>query len=263
MRNQIKEKPHMSIRDENYSQILNYIKKNEFPHDEKEEQDGDIKRIDVKHGKFNCTVKVYSTGTVQVQGQNSKLKESLEKAKHSIENEEEIHELLPFEIEKFPDTLKTNIPNIDLVIVKFIEEAITALKSGSLLGSAFLLGAASEKTILNLISTFGDAIQGELNKQRFKSRTKGKFISKAYSEFVKSFKGCKTKPTTFNITQDLDIKMNSIFQFCRICRNEVGHPQIVPNLDKGVILANMGQFVKYVESVYGLIKFYEENETEL
>lgn len=251
------------IQESNLNQIKAYIERQKWDFQEKHENEGKTKRLDVNHGKFKCVVKAYSTGTLQVQGQNSKLKDSLSKAKESIENEEEIQELLPFEIEKFPEMLKTNIPEIDPVIVRFIEEAIYSLKSNSLLGCAFLLGAASEKAVLNLIETFGNSINSERNRDKFKSKTNAKFISRAYEEFKKSFSSCKTKPTDFDIQQDLDVKIDGIFQFCRICRNEVGHPQIVPNLDKGVILANMGQFVKYVESIYKLIDFYKENKTEL
>ncbi len=64
-------------------------------------------------------------------------------------------------------------------------------------------------------------------------------------------------------TNDLDIKIEQIFQFCRICRNESGHPHLPPNLDKGVLLANMGQFVKYIEDLYEMIEYYKENEVEL
>lgn len=251
------------IQESNFSQMKAYVERQKWDFQEKDENGGQVKRLDVNHGKFRCVVKAYSTGTIQVQGPNSKLKESLTKAKESVENEEEIQELLPFEIEKFPETLKTNISDIDPVIVRFIEEAIYSLKSNSLLGCAFLLGAASEKAILNLIETFGNSIESDRNREKFKSKTNAKFISRAYDEFKKSFSACKTKPTDFDIQQDLDLKIEGIFQFCRICRNEVGHPQIVPNLDKGVILANMGQFVKYVESIYKLIDFYKENKTEL
>lgn len=251
------------IQESNFNQMKAYVERQKWNFQEKEENGGQVKRLDVNHGKYRCVVKAYVTGTVQVQGQNSKLKESLTKAKESVENEEEIQELLPFEIEKFPETLKTNIPDIDPVIVRFIEEAIHSLKSNSLLGCAFLLGAASEKAILNLIDTFGNSIESDKNRDKFKSKTNAKFISRAYDEFKKSFSSCKTKPTNFEIQQDLDIKIDGIFHFCRICRNEVGHPQIVPNLDKGVILANMGQFVKYIESIYKLIDFYKENNTEL
>ncbi len=255
---------YINIQDKNYNQMLSYIKKQAFPYTEITEtiSSGIVKRINVSHGKFSCVVKVYGTGTIQVQGQKSKLNDSLTEAKISIENEEEIHELLPFEIEKFTEILKINIPHIDPVIVRFIDEAIGCIKGNSLLGSAFLLGAASEKAIWTLIDTFGLSIGDQTNREKYVSRVGKNSISRAFNEFKKTLVGCKTKPQNFDMTNDLQIKIEAIFQFCRICRNEVGHPQIVPNLDKGVILANLGQFVKYIETIYGLIDFYSTNITE-
>lgn len=61
----------------------------------------------------------------------------------------------------------------------------------------------------------------------------------------------------------LKTQVDSIFQFLRICRNEVGHPHIPPNLDKGVLLANMGQFVKYVDTIYRLIDYFERTKVML
>ena len=40
----------------------------------------------------------------------------------------------------------------------------------------------------------------------------------------------------------------------------MGHPQIVPNGDKGVILANLGQFIVYAERIYALAVFSETHE---
>lgn len=57
--------------------------------------------------------------------------------------------------------------------------------------------------------------------------------------------------------------MMTWFSTSRICRNEAGHPHLPPNLDKGVLLANMGQFVKYVEDLYELIAYYGEHDVEL
>lgn len=239
----------------NYAQIRSYIERNSFAFTEKEEQN--CKRIDVQNGKFKCAVKVYTTGTIQLQGADSRLKESLENAASSIENEENIGDLLPFEIERFPEILESL--SIDPIIVRFVREAIISLKAGSNLGCAFLLGGASEKAILLLIHSYSNAIPDEAMKSRFISRTSGKYISKTFDEFKNSWKSSRNRPSGFGWTNDIEIKIEQIFQFCRICRNEAGHPHLPPNLDKGVLLANMGQFVKYVEDLYELIKFYESN----
>jgi hypothetical protein len=54
-----------------------------------------------------------------------------------------------------------------------------------------------------------------------------------------------------------------MFHFCRITRNEIGHPQIVPDLDKGVILANLAHFVQYIKRIYDLAAHFQENGVKL
>jgi len=249
------------IQEKHYSQMMSFIERNRWSFSEKVE--GNCQRIDVQNGKFTNCVKVYGTGTIQIQGSESKLREALLKAKEAIENEESLGDMLPFEIERFPELLKERVPAIDPVIVRFIEEAIITLKAGSNLGCAFLLGGASEKTIYLLIDAYKKAIKDETLKNKFVSRTSGKFISKIFDEFKQSFKSSQNKPQGYGWTNDIEIKIEQIFQFCRICRNEAGHPHLPPNLDKGVLLANMGQFVKYVEDIYELIAYYEDHEVEL
>ena len=248
------------IMENNYSQMKSYVERNRFPFTEKDESN--CKRLDVQHGKVKCAVKVYTTGTIQLQGIESKLKESLQQAKDAVDSEESIGEVLPFEIERFPEVLRERISDIDQVIVRFVEEAIVTIKAGSNLGCAFLLGGASEKSILILIDTYAQAITDEDMQKRFKSRTSGKFISKVFDEFKGSWKSSLNKPSGYGWTNDIEIKIEQIFQFCRICRNETGHPHLPPNLDKGVLLANMGQFVKYVEDLYELIRFYKSNKVQ-
>lgn len=248
------------IMETNYAQMKSYVERNNFPFQEKVE--GNCKRLDVQNGKAKCVVKVYSTGTIQLQGADSKLKEALSQAKEAVENEENIGEMLPFEIEKFPQVLKDTIPNIDPIIIRFIEESIVTIKAGSNLGCAFLLGGASEKAIYLLIDAYTNAIEDEKIKERFISRTSKKFISKVFDEFKASWKTSTNKPHGYGWTNDIEIKIEQNFQFCRICRNEAGHPHLPPNLDKGVLLANMGQFVKYIEDMYQLINYYNENAVD-
>lgn len=248
------------IMESNYAQMKSYVERNNFPFQEKDEQG--CKRLDVQNGKAKSVVKVYSTGTIQIQGAESKLKAALTQAKDAVENEENIGEMLPFEIERFPEVLKENIPDVDPIIVRFIEEAIVTIKAGSNLGCAFLLGGASEKAIYLLIDAYTQAIPDQTMRDRFVSKTSKKFISKVFEEFKASWKSSINKPQGYGWTNDIEVKIEQIFQFCRICRNESGHPHLPPNLDKGVLLANMGQFVKYIEDMYGMINYYKENNVQ-
>ena len=248
------------IMESNYAQMKSYVERNKFSFQEKDEQG--CKRLDVQNGKAKCVVKVYSTGTIQIQGAESKLKAALSQAKEAVENEENIGEMLPFEIERFPEVLRENIPDVDPIIVRFIEEAIVTIKAGSNLGCAFLLGGASEKAIYLLIDAYTQAIPDQAMRDRFISKTSKKFISKVFEEFKASWKSSINKPHGYGWTNDIEVKIEQIFQFCRICRNESGHPHLPPNLDKGGLLANMGQFVKYIEDMYGMINYYKENNVQ-
>lgn len=216
-------------------------------------------KITVKSGATTAYVSVYNSGKIVLGGRDSPLKALLAEMKSAIETGGAIPgQVLPFEIDKFPQTIRERVPDCDPVIVRFIEESIRCIRSDALLAAAFMMGAASERAINLLIHTYGDSIRGDSAREQFLSRVGGRFISRKYEEFMRSYQSCKNKPTD-SLSQDLDVIIGSMFQFCRVTRNEIGHPQIVPDLDRGVVLANLGQFVTYIERIYQLIRYFKEN----
>jgi hypothetical protein len=108
-----------------------------------------------------------------------------------------------------------------------------------------MLGAASEKAINLLIHTYAESIRDDQNRAKFQSRINSRMISMKYDEFEKSYRGCKSQPTDPVLAHDLEVLIDQMFHFCRITRNEVGHPLVVPDLARGVVLANLGHFVHY------------------
>lgn len=230
---------------------------------EKEEQHCD--RLDVKSGIFHCDIHIYNSGKIVVGGSDSPLKNALTKMKQEVEAGNFLpSKTLPFEIERFPDLIKEKIPDCDYVIREFITEAVKALRHDLLLSAAFLVGAASEKAICLLVEAYANSINNDQHKDAFKQRTgKNTMVSKKYEQFVSSFKSCKTQPTDPFLVNDSYTIISSLFTFYRLTRNEVGHPEIVPKLDKGIIIANMAQFIKYLETIYGLIRFFNKTPIEI
>jgi|GEM_PF-732401 len=212
----------------------------------------------VHDGPMTANVNVYKTGNIQVQGSPGRLLDFLNKMKEALAGGATPGTVLPFEIERFPERIREKVPNCDPVIVHFVEEAITCYKSDALLATAFMLGAASERAINLLIECYAESITDPTNREKFRARINNRTISARYEEFKKSYAGCKSKPTDGVLAQNLDAVIGGTFQFCRITRNEVGHPQIVPDLDRGVLLANLGQFVTYVERIYGLMVHFQK-----
>jgi hypothetical protein len=218
----------------------------------------------VKSGANKAGMIVFNTGKIHVEGTDTELKKWLCELKVSIESGSSAPGiLLPAEIEKFPQTLKDRVPACDDVVLWYFQEALRCYKAGSPAGAAFMLGAASEKAILLLIEVYAGRIKSPEHRARFISRQNTRMISTKYDEFKRSYKSAKPQPKEQPLANDLEQLLDGAFNFYRHTRNQVGHPQIIPDLDKGVILANLGQFITYVERIYALTAFFAANEIEV
>jgi hypothetical protein len=217
-------------------------------------------RFSAKSGALSASINVFNSGKMHVDGKSSELKTWMEGLKESVEKGSGGPVvLLPAEIEKFPQTLRERVPDCDDVVLWFFQESLRCYKADSAAGAAFMLGAASEKAILLLIETYAASIENDGNRAAFLTRVNGKMISKRYDEFKASYNGCKSKPTDQVLAQDLTQLLDGAFNFYRHTRNAVGHPQIIPDLDKGVVLANLGQFIVYVERIYRLMSHFKSS----
>lgn len=236
-----------------------FLSRQQLTYTEKDEQH--CTKLSIKIAGKSGHLSIYHTGKIVVGGEDGPIKKLLLDFKAAYESGAGLPGgMLPFEIDKFPQTLKEKIPDCDPVILRFVEESIQAIKANCILSAAFMLGAASEKGIYLLIESFGNSISDQGNREKFFERcAKSRIITHKWEEFKKSYAGCKSKPTDPVLCQDLDTLIGNVFHFSRITRNEVGHPQIVPDLDKGVVLANMGNFVQYLGRVYQLMKHFKSN----
>jgi hypothetical protein len=204
-------------------------------------------------------VSVYNTGKVVVGGADSDLKRLLDQMREALVSGTGVPgQALPFEIARFPDTIRERVPECDPVIIAFVAEAIRCFQADALLGAAFMVGAASERGVNLLVQTYAECITDAGKKEKFLTRVNNRMISVRWDEFIRSYRGCASRPTEGVLAQDLETVLGAMFQFCRVTRNEVGHPQIVPDLDRGVVLANLAHFVSYIERIYGLIRHFRE-----
>jgi len=209
------------------------------------------------------SLNVYNTGKMNVEGKQGELKDWLLSFKVAIEDGSGPAALLPVEIEKFPETLSKRVAACDPVIHWYFSQSLACFKANSMAGAMFMLGAASEKAILLLIERYGNAITDDVKKEKYFTKVNNRMISKKFDAFVASYQGCKSRPVGLPFGQDLDQYLMNAFHFYRVSRNEVGHPQIIPDLDKGVTLANIGQFIVYAERIYDLIAHLEEVGVEV
>lgn len=147
--------------------------------------------------------------------------------------------------------LKTQIPNIDSIIITYIQESLRTYSINCLLSSTITLGCASEKALLILIETYINSIQNEETKRKFLERTTGRPISRQFDELKKALEGIKGN-LPGDIVDGLDTVLLGVFEMIRNNRNDAGHPtgKIV---EKDVLYANLQVFITYCNKIYQLI----------
>jgi len=123
-----------------------------------------------------------------------------------------------------------------------------------------MLGCCSERAILLLIESYINAIDDEKNQNKLKSRISKRDISFKYNEFNKSFNTIKKSLGMPGLINDYDVHVESIFNFIRLLRNSIVHPESLPNITNSIAYSNLQQFSYYVETVFKLITYFESNQ---
>jgi hypothetical protein len=182
-----------------------------------------------------------------------------EVVKHEPEPQADIDEIYLQAVQNIPAILCRDIPECDEVIIRYAEEAVSCIIADAWLAATVMVGAASEKAILLLIDTYADAITNEAARERFKKKTDSRWISKKFEVFKQSYQSCKNRPRDRVLSEGFGVAIESTFQFCRITRNEVGHPEIVPTFEKSEIIANLNHILRYIKLIYELMHHFQEN----
>jgi len=129
----------------------------------------------------------------------------------------------PHDPSGYLNRLKKEVPNIDLIIITYLEESLKTYNVGALLSSTITLGCASEKALLILIESFGNAIQDTKRNEKFVGDTRGKVIKRQFDILVQNLNGIKGH-LPGDIIDGLDTMLLGIFEMIRNYRNDIGHP---------------------------------------
>jgi hypothetical protein len=214
---------------------------------------GALKALD-KNGFLTCTPRFGQT-----RGMDCTLTApAYEVVKHEPERNADIYETYLRGVQNIPTRLR-DIPECDEVIIRYVEEAVTCITADAWLAATVMVGAASEKAILLLIDTYADAITNEAARKRFKKRTDSRWISEKFEVFKQSYQSCQNRPRDGVLSEGFGVAIEPTFQFCRVTRNQVGHPEIVPTFEKSEIIANLNHIPRYIKLIYELMHHFQEN----
>lgn len=157
----------------------------------------------------------------------------------------------PYDPDGYLRKLKETIPNVDSVILTYLEEASRTFRINCLLSACVTLGCAAEKAMLLLVSAYADALP-EPRATNFRQQTEGKLIKRQMDEFKKYLEGHLKGQLPGDLKEGLDTTMLGIFELIRSYRNEAGHPSGA-NLDRALVYANLVLFPQYAKKTYALI----------
>lgn len=214
-----------------------------------------VVRFDVRLGKHRAVVKTYDTGAVLVQGADTPLKASLTHVKGLLENGGTLASASPMDLRNIGASLRGRVPGIDDTVLKLTEEAALCLSAGSAVGCAFLMGAASERAVLILIDVYANALPNGA-RVAFRRRIENSHIAYRFECLVNSMRTSTNRPTGFAGYLELERKLEVVFHHIRMCRNEAGHPRVIPDLSVDAQTATLKVFDTYLKDVYTLIDYY-------
>ena len=81
----------------------------------------------------------------------------------------ETKEYSPYDPEGYLARLKKEIPAIDPVILRYLEESLSCLRMNCLLAASVMIGLAAEKATLLLVEAFGNAISDAAEKASYEA----------------------------------------------------------------------------------------------
>lgn len=151
-----------------------------------------------------------------------------------------------------------SIPNVDGIILTYLEESLKAFRIHCLLSSVITLGCASEKAILLLIDACENAIGNPTDRATFVKKTNTISIKRKHDEF-KSILDSKIVPALpREIKENLDNYLTGIFSIIRSHRNDAGHPS-GNVVQREHLYAYLTTFPEYLKKVYSLINWLTTN----
>jgi hypothetical protein len=163
-------------------------------------------------------------------------------------------EYQPYDPDGYLARIRTEIGDLDVVIVHYLEECLTCFRKSLLLAAATMLGCAAEKTVLLLVEAFGRSLSDSDEKEKYEKETESFIISRKWKALWKRLEPLAAGLPS-GLGDDLGTVLERVFDIIRTTRNDAGHPtgRVV---EKETVHANLLLFPIFCKRVYGLIQHF-------
>jgi hypothetical protein len=159
------------------------------------------------------------------------------------------------DVSSYDAAIRRDVPDINVVTLLYLKEAMQAFRAGCMLSSTVMLGVAAEHTFMLLLEVLEENPRYQKTfSPAFKERT----LLQKFNKFRKLLEPMlQTLPS--EICEDLDTHLAGILSVIRIFRNQSGHPtgKIIDREQTFVLLQLV---IPYCRKQYQLMDFFKRGE---
>jgi hypothetical protein len=167
-------------------------------------------------------------------------------------------EYQPYDPSGYLLRLKSEMPSIDEVILRYLEESLNCFRANFLFAAAVMIGCAAEKCMILLIEIFAQSILDSTKREKYEKEIDARMISRKYEAIWKRLEPIASSLPN-ELGNDLHVILDRIFDLIRTSRNEAGHPT-GKKVEQEVVHANLILFPSYCRRVYGLIDYFSKSK---
>jgi hypothetical protein len=155
------------------------------------------------------------------------------------------------DVSSYERAIRTEVPKIDDITVRYLKEAMQAFKTGCVLASTVMLGVATEHTFALLLDTID---QNPTHRTTFASVSRERGTLNKANKF-KTILDAHASTLSPDIKEDLDTHFAGILSIVRTFRNQAGHPT-GKIIDREQAYVLMQLFIPYCKKMYQLRAHY-------
>lgn len=170
-----------------------------------------------------------------------------------LENED----LIPHDPNGFLNKFKTEIPNADNLILKYLTESVQTYRTNNLLSSSVMLGVAAEAAFNNLFEKLRSTLTNANKQRKFERLAKTISIKEKFDETMKEIDLIRPL-LPGKLKEDIKSHIEGIFELIRNQRNDSGHPT-GKDVSKDDLFINLRLFITFCNDVYKLIDWLNAN----
>jgi hypothetical protein len=164
---------------------------------------------------------------------------------------------VPFDTGLFLSRLESQIPGLDSVVELYLREGLNCFRSGNFLGSAVMVGVASERILVLLRDAIHSAILQEDRRKKLMEATENQTAKRIY-ETVESKIDPIMEQLPTDLRESIGTELEGIFHEIRRTRNNAGHPT-GKTIERDEANALLQLFPVYAKSAYALMSWLTQH----